>query len=125
MDTENIRYIELKTGFDDNGPAWIARVQFSKSKKTIYFNGMALKSSKGRGIGANYFDYETGDEYWISGVKQQEWNRHWVGAGEIMIERSLHQWYMDYINFMETGFLKVIDDLPETDIQALSRLEND
>ena len=34
-----LRYIELKTGHDDNGPAWIARVKLSKSKRTIYFNG--------------------------------------------------------------------------------------
>ena len=125
MDVENIRYIELKTDQNDAGPAWIARVQFSKSKKTIYFNGIGLKSGKGQCVGANYYDFISGDEYWVSGVKRQEWNRHWAGSGDIMIERSLYDWYLNYINFQETGFLKIIDDLPQTDIQALSLKENE
>ena len=124
LNTDNIRYIELKSGQADRGPAWIARVRFSRSGRTIYFNGMGLKSGKGKCVGANYFDFATGDEYWVSGVKKQEWNRHWIGSGDIMIERSLHQWYLGFINFQDTGFLKVIDDLPPTDIQALSQLEN-
>lgn len=124
MKTDNIRYIELKSDQDDTGPAWIARVQFSKSGKTIYFNGIGLKSGKGKCVGANYYDFITGDEYWISGVKKQEWNRHWAGSGEIMIEQSLYDWYLSYINFQETGFLKVVEDFPLTDIQGLSQKEN-
>lgn len=124
MDQE-VRYIELKTGYSDNGPAWIARVKHSKSGKTIYFNGMALKTSKGMGIGGNYFDLETGDDYWISGVKKQEWNRHWAGGGKVMIERSVYDWYLSQINFSDTNFLEVIDDLRETDITALHKLENE
>lgn len=62
MRTE-LKYIELKSGFSDNGPAWIGLVSFSKSGKTIYFNGKAFQSLNGRGIGGNYFDLESGDEY--------------------------------------------------------------
>jgi hypothetical protein len=65
-----IKYIELKSGFSDNGKAWIALVSFSKSGKTIYFNGKAFQSLDGNGITANYFDIETNEEYWISGVKK-------------------------------------------------------
>ena len=43
----NIKYIELKTGYADNGPAWIGNVKESKTGKTIYFNNqpelMAIK----------------------------------------------------------------------------------
>lgn len=28
-----IKYIELKTGYADNGPAWIGKVEFSKSAR--------------------------------------------------------------------------------------------
>ncbi len=42
----SIRYIELKTGYDDNGPAWIAKITYSKSRKTIYFNRKKLKKIK-------------------------------------------------------------------------------
>ena len=38
----DIRYIELKAGYNDNGPAWIGNVKESKSGKTIYFNDHAL-----------------------------------------------------------------------------------
>ena len=38
-----LKYIELKTGYNDNGPAWIGRVKVSKSGCTLYFNGRALK----------------------------------------------------------------------------------
>jgi hypothetical protein len=38
-----IRYVELKSGYHDDGPAWIARVLVSKPGRTVYFNGKALK----------------------------------------------------------------------------------
>ncbi len=33
-----LRYIELKSGYSDNGPAWIGYVTPSKTGRTIYFN---------------------------------------------------------------------------------------
>ncbi len=38
-----IKYIELKTGHNDDGPAWIAVVELSKSGKTIYLMVMLLR----------------------------------------------------------------------------------
>jgi hypothetical protein len=67
---QEIKYIELKTGFSDNGNAWIGLVSFSKSRKTIYFDGKAFQSLNGMGISGNYSEIETGNEYWISGVKK-------------------------------------------------------
>jgi hypothetical protein len=64
-----IRYIELKSGYHDDGPEWIARVAVSKSGRTLYFNGMALKRSTQLASG-NYYDIETSDSYWVSGVKK-------------------------------------------------------
>ena len=34
----DLMYIELKTGYSDDGPAWIGYVKASKSGKTLYFN---------------------------------------------------------------------------------------
>lgn len=79
-------YIELKSNYSDDGPAWISHVIFSKSGRTIYFNGKALKKIAGRGIGSNYYDLESGDEYWISGVKKRGTNRHWAGTGKIQLD---------------------------------------
>ena len=55
----DIRYIELKTGYNDNGPAWIGKVKESKSGKTIYFNDHAFQ--KHHGAFSNYIDIETGE----------------------------------------------------------------
>ena len=55
---KEILYIELKTGFSHNGPAWIGVIEFSKSKQTVYFDGKALKKFKSPGINANYYDIE-------------------------------------------------------------------
>lgn len=64
----DLMYIELKTGYSDDGPAWIGYVKTSKSKKTIYFNDHAFQKLVG-GC-SNYVDIENGDEYWISGLKK-------------------------------------------------------
>ena len=97
METE-LKYIELKTGFADNGPAWISRVESSKSGQTIYFNDTALKRLKTPGTGANHFDIETGEEYWISGIKKNGLNRHWAGSGKVMIDEDIVEEYLNVIN---------------------------
>ena len=66
---KDIMYIELKTGYSDDGPAWIGYVKTSKTKKTIYFNDHAFQ--KYNGSYSNYVDIENGDEYWISGLKRK------------------------------------------------------
>jgi hypothetical protein len=84
--TRVLRYIELKTGYADNGPAWIARVRLSRSGRALYFDGKLLKSARGGGIAGNYFDAQTGDEYWVSGVKKDGHERHPSGSGKVAIE---------------------------------------
>jgi len=79
-----LRYIELKSGYSDNGPAWIARVSSSRSGQTVYFDGKALK----RAQGSEHYDSDSGDTYWISGVKQRGTNRHPCGSGKIQVEAA-------------------------------------
>lgn len=64
----DLMYLELKSGYNDNGPAWIGYVKASKSGRTLYWNDHAFQ--KYNGGCSNYVDIETGDEYWISGVKK-------------------------------------------------------
>lgn len=64
-------YIENKS-FGHYGPAWIGFVEFSKSGQPLYFNDKALKKLKRPEYVANYFDIETGEEYWVSGVKKMD-----------------------------------------------------
>jgi hypothetical protein len=94
-----LRYLELKSGHSDNGPAWIGRVQLSRSGRTVYFDGKAFK--RGNGIGANHFDIVTGDEYWISGVKKNGQDRHWTGSGKITIEAAAVEEYLKIVGAKE------------------------
>lgn len=50
--------------------ARIGLVSFSKTGKTIKYKGQEFQSLKGAGYKTNYFDIETGEEYWISGPKK-------------------------------------------------------
>lgn len=83
----NIKYIELKTGWSDDGPAWIGHVKESRSGSTLYFNDHAFQRC--RGMAGNYVDIETGEVYWISGVKKNGEDRHWAGHGKVSIDRRL------------------------------------
>src|SRR4051812_6995469 len=64
-----IMYIECKAG-ELTGPARIGRVTYSKTGSTIYYGGKSFQSLKGKGFKANYFEVESGDEYWISGPRR-------------------------------------------------------
>jgi hypothetical protein len=88
-----IRYIELKSGHHDDGPAWIARVLVSKSGRTVYFNGKALKRST-QVVSGNYYDVETAESYWVSGVKKKGRDRHWAGHGKITIDAGAIDEYL-------------------------------
>ena len=94
-----IKYIELKSGFGNTGPAWIGIAEFSKSGRTVYFNGKALKNLNAQGISGNYYDIENGDEYWVSGIKKNGADRHWAGGGKIMIDRNVVDLYLSLVDF--------------------------
>ena len=94
-----LMYIELKTGYSDDGPAWIGFVKTSKTGNTIYFNDHAFQ--KQTGYYSNYVDIENGDEYWISGVKRTGSNRHPCGGGTIQVDSRAVEAYLDFIGKKE------------------------
>ena len=118
-------YIELKTGYSDDGPAWIGYVKTSKSKKTIYFNNHAFQ--KYIGGYSNDIDIENGDEYWISGLKKRESNRHWAGHGKIMIDRRAVKEYLSIIGAKELplSLFEVIDIEDKFPIKRINALLNE
>jgi len=90
-----LRYIELKSGHHDDGPAWIGRVTLSRTGQTVYFDGKALKKARGGGAsGGNYYDLATGESYWVSGVKKRRQDRHWAGKGRITVEAAAVEEYL-------------------------------
>ena len=62
-------------GHDDRGPAWIGRVTFSKTGKTIYYRDLKLERAN-CGCG-NHVDTESGDVYWVSGPKKDGTDRYY------------------------------------------------
>ena len=62
-------YIEDKSS-GLTGACRIGRVQFSKTGATLTYAGRSFQSLKGNGFKANYFDVETGEQFWISGPRQ-------------------------------------------------------
>lgn len=120
-----LKYIELKSGFGDTGPAWIGMAEFSKSGRTVYFNGKALKNSNAQGIAGNYYDIENGDEYWISGIKKNGTDRHWAGGGKIMIDRNVVDQYLSLVDFnvLDKNQFE-LTDIIATDKQKFAEIEN-
>ncbi len=120
-----LRYVELKSGFNDNGPAWIAHVTLSRSGRTVYFNGLALMRGNG-GAFSNHFDFASRDHYWISGIKKDGFDRHWAGSGKVMIEETTVAEYLSITGAKELDRSKfsVIPPLPPTDVAEITKRIN-
>jgi hypothetical protein len=68
-----IMYIEPKSDENDlaSTHARIGRVEYSRSGKSLHYDGRTFQTLAGRGFKANYFDTESGAYYWISGCKRR------------------------------------------------------
>ncbi|WP_344104519.1 hypothetical protein [Myceligenerans crystallogenes] len=78
-----LMFVQLKSGYGtDRGPSWICWVDFTRSWATARFHGRELR--RWRVVGANFYDAETGEEFWVSGPKQDRTDtRYGPGAPEI------------------------------------------
>ena len=124
-----LRYVELKSGHSDNGPAWIAYVEQSKTGRTVYFNGRGLMKLKGQRRGAgggNYVDMETGESFWVSGVKKNGEDRHWAGSGRVLVEAAAVSEYLQTIKAgkLDSSRCEITNSIRQTDIKRLSQLAN-
>jgi hypothetical protein len=117
-----LRYIELKTGYSDNGPAWIGYVRMSRTSHTIYFNGRAFsRIARGR-----YRDVETREVFWISGVKKNAEDRHWAGSGKVLVEKGAAPEYLSLIGATKLDPSKYSEFEPvmDVDLEKFHRLAN-
>lgn len=87
-----IMYIEDKSG-GLVGPARIGRVRFSKTGRSIYYQGRTFQSLKGLGFKANYYDLETGEHFWISGPKRAGGDALYGGSTPIEIDEDVREEY--------------------------------
>ena len=93
MPKTRIMYIENKSE-SLNGPARIGRVTFSKTGKSICYGGQTFQSLKGSGFKANYFDIETGEEYWISGPRKDGRDRLYPESSQpVEIDEDIEEDY--------------------------------
>lgn len=96
---QKLVYVELKSGYEHNGPAWIGYGTYNRTGNTLYFNGLILR--KANLISGNFYDIETNDEYWVSGVKKDGTDRHQNGNGKIHIDADAVAEYLTLRNMKE------------------------
>ncbi len=92
MASSRIMYIENKSE-SLSGPARIGRVTFSKSGKSIYYDGKRFESLNGSGFKTNYFEVDSGDEYWISGCKKNGEDRLYYERVPVLIDEDVREEY--------------------------------
>jgi hypothetical protein len=90
--SRRVMYVENKDGDIDGVSARIGWVSFSKTGKSVYYRGRTL--SKANGISGNFLDADSGDEYWISGIKKRGSNVHWAEAVNVEIDEDAQEEYL-------------------------------
>lgn len=71
-----VMYVENKDGLIDGIAARAGWVEFSKTGRTVYYRGLSLAAVKGGGVRGNFICEETGQEFWVSGIKKRGSNAH-------------------------------------------------
>jgi len=97
-ESRRVMYIENKEGDIDGVAARIGWVEFSKSGRSVYYRGKTLIRAKGGGIRGNHFDEESGEEYWVSGIKKRGSNSHWAETVNIEIDSDAVEEYERILN---------------------------
>ena len=87
---------------------------------------MKLKGQRRGESGGNYVDMETGESFWVSGVKKNGKDRHWAGSGKVLIEAGAVADYLKAIGAksLNTSRCEITESICQTDIKRLSRLAN-
>jgi len=87
---------------------------------------MKLKGQRRGDSGGNYIDMETGESFWVSGVKKNGEDRHWAGSGKVLVEAAAVAEYLETIKVktLDVSRCEVTNSIRPTDIKRLSRLAN-
>ena len=88
-----VMYVENKDGLIDGSPARIGWVRFSKTGRSVYYKGRTLKAIGGSGVRGNFMDEESGDEYWVSGVKKRGSNVHALETASVVVDDDATEEY--------------------------------
>jgi hypothetical protein len=87
---------------------------------------MKLKGQHRGDSGGNFVDMETGESFWVSGVKKNGEDRHWAGSGKVLVEAAAVSDYLQTIGAktLDKSRCEVTDSIRQTDITRLTRLAN-
>jgi len=87
---------------------------------------MKRKGQRRAESGGNYIDMETGESFWVFGVKKNGQDRHWAGSGKVLIEAAAVSDYLDTVKAgtLDTSRCEITNSVVKTDIERLSRLAN-
>jgi hypothetical protein len=87
---------------------------------------MKLKGQRRGESGGNYVDAETGESFWVSGVKKNGQDRHWAGSGKVLVEAAALPDYLKVIGAktLDRSRCEVTSAIRQTDIKTLSELAN-
>ena len=94
-ENRRVMYIENKDGGIDARIGWVT---FSKSGRSVYYRGKTLKRLTGGGIRGNHYDDDTGEEYWVSGIKKRGSNSHWAESASITVDGDAAEEYERILN---------------------------
>lgn len=77
-------------------------------------------------MSGNYIDIETGEEYWISGIKMNGKDRHWAGSGPVLIEQEVVNEYLQIrgLSELDRKTYQVTDSIIQTNIEHYKNIEN-
>jgi len=69
---------------------------------------------------------ETGESFWVSGVKKNGEDRHWAGSGKVLVEAAALSDYLTAIGAetLDRSRCEVTNTIRQTDIERLSKLAN-
>jgi hypothetical protein len=87
---------------------------------------MKLKGQRRGESRGNYIDMETGESFWVSGVKKNGGDRHWAGSGKVLVEAAAVSEYLRTIEAktLDKTICEVTNSIRQTDIVRLSKLAN-
>jgi hypothetical protein len=88
---------------------------------------MKLKGQRRAESGGNYVDMQTGESFWVSGVKKNGEDRHWAGSGKVLVEAAALADYLKAIGAktLDGSRCEVTEAIRQTDIKKLSQLANE
>ncbi len=75
------------------GEAKIGRVRFTKTKRGLHYNGKTFQKMSIPGFKTNYYEVESGEEYWISGCKKDGCDRLYGERLPIYIDEDVRVEY--------------------------------